>query len=258
MVRIDVYLVTGGWAASRTKAQQLIAEGAVTVNGRVIKRPSEQIDESTAQVDIAQSDTLRYVSRGGLKLEAALNAFDVSVDGCVMLDVGASTGGFTDCLLQRGAKRVFCIDAGRDQLAPSLRADRRVAVSEQTNARYLTRQDLMALDGGECHGFEGVVDGAVMDVSFISQTLLLPTLAILVKEGGCLISLIKPQFELGRQALNKNGIVKLESDRKAAVERVREAARASGFDCVGVIPSPIEGGDGNHEYVGYFIKRGRE
>ena len=258
MVRIDVYLVTGGFAASRTKAQQLIAEGAVTVNGCAVKRPSEQIDEATARVEIAHNDTLRYVSRGGLKLEAALDAFDVSVDGCIMLDVGASTGGFTDCLLQHGAARVFCIDSGRDQLASTLRADRRVAVSEQTNARYLTREDLVLLDGGVCDGFVGIVDGAVMDVSFISQTLLLPTLAILVRDGGCLISLIKPQFELGRQALNKNGIVKREADRKAAVERVKEAASASCFDCAGVISSPIEGGDGNHEYVGYFIKRGRE
>ena len=255
MVRIDVYLVTGGYAASRAKAQQLIAEGAVTVNGRPVKKPSEEIDEAVATVEISTNDTLKYVSRGGLKLEAALAAFGLSVDGLIMADIGASTGGFTDCLLQHGAARVFCIDAGRDQLAASLRADPRVCMSEQTNARFLTPQDLARLDGGATEGFDGHVDGTVMDVSFISQTMLLPMLATVVKEGGSLVSLIKPQFEVGRQALGKHGIVKRESDRLAAVEKVKEAAALSGFDCVGVIPSPIQGGDGNYEYIGHFVKK---
>ena len=257
MVRIDVYLVSAGYAPSRSKAQQLIESGAVTVNGRMVKKSSEEVSEDgSSAVAVAESDATRYVSRGGLKLEAALTQFHIDVTGGVFADVGASTGGFTDCLLKHGAARVFCIDAGRDQLADVLRADSRVCVSEQTNARFLTAADLIRLDGGVTRGFDGHVDGAVMDVSFISQTLLFPMLSDVVRSGGVLISLIKPQFEVGRQALNKHGVVRRESDRRLAVEKVNETAVASGFDVRGVIQSPIQGGDGNVEYVGYFVKRG--
>ena len=257
MVRIDVYLVAEGYAPSRTKAQQLIESGAVTVNGRTVKKASEEVSEDgSTTVEVSDSQATRYVSRGGLKLEAALAQFHIDVTDGVFVDVGASTGGFTDCLLQHGAARVFCIDSGRDQLASALRADPRVCVSEQTNARFLTADDLIRLDGGVTEGFDGHVDGAVMDVSFISQTLLFPMLSCVVREGGILVSLIKPQFEVGRQALNKHGVVRRDSDRRLAVEKVRETAEASGFTCIGVIPSPIQGGDGNMEYVGYFVKRG--
>ena len=257
MVRIDVYLVSAGYARSRTKAQQLIAEGVVSVNGRPVTKPSEEIPEDdSVTVEVVANESQRYVSRGGLKLEAAIAAFGVSVAGSTFADIGASTGGFTDCLLQHGAARVCCVDAGRDQLDPSLRVDPRVRVAEQTNARFLTPADFLAWDGGATADFDGRVDGAVMDVSFISQTLLFPMLSAVVREGGPLLSLVKPQFEVGRQALGKNGIVKREADRLAAVEKVKEAAALSGLVCLGVIPSPIQGGDGNVEYLGYFIKRG--
>jgi 23S rRNA (cytidine1920-2'-O)/16S rRNA (cytidine1409-2'-O)-methyltransferase len=203
------------------------------------------------------------VGRGGLKLEAALNAFPVRVEGLVMADIGASTGGFTDCLLQKGAARVYAVDAGHGQLHPRLLADDRVRSAEGMNARSLTPADLRRLEAewqvshGETavNDFTGTVDGVVMDVSFISQTLLHPALAGLLREGGFMITLIKPQFELTKSALNKQGVVKQERDRKAAVDRVLTSAAACGFEAVSVIPSPIEGGDGNREFLAYFVKR---
>ena len=223
----------------------------------------EDIPEGEHTVTVAATADTRYVGRGGLKLEAALRAFPIDPTGCTAADIGASTGGFTDCLLQNGAALVFAVDAGHGQLHPKLQADPRVRSAEGLNARGLTSAHLMAVDAAwrEAHPdvsavpFAGSVDGIVMDVSFISQTLLHPALASILRDGGWMVALIKPQFELTKSALNKQGIVKQERDRKAAVERVLQSAAACGFEAVSVIPSPIEGGDGNREFLGYFIKK---
>lgn len=180
------------------------------------------------------------------------------MEGGVFADIGASTGGFTDCLLSRGAARVYCIDAGHGQLHPRLRADERVRCAEGVNARRLTAEALRALEPSgrnpDGSGFAGRVDGAVMDVSFISQTLILPALAGIVLPGGFLISLVKPQFECGTAALSRHGVVTAERDRRAAVERVTGSAAACGFAHRGLIPSPIAGGDGNREFLAYFVR----
>lgn len=262
-MRADLYLTQNGYADSRTLAQKLIADGAVTLDGRILKKASEDIPEGDHTVTVAATADTRYVGRGGLKLEAALNAFPIDPTGCTAADIGASTGGFTDCLLQNGAALVFAVDAGHGQLHPKLLDDPRVRSAEGLNARGLTSADLMAVDAAwrAAHPdmsvvpFAGSVDGIVMDVSFISQTLLHPALASILRDGGWMVALIKPQFELTKSALNKQGIVKQDKDRKAAVERVLQSAAACGFEAVSVIPSPIEGGDGNREFLGYFIKK---
>lgn len=268
-MRADLYLVRHHHADSRTLAQKLIAEGAVTVDGRPIQKASEDISEGEHTIAVTATADTRYVGRGGLKLEAALQAFFLDPTGCTVADVGASTGGFTDCLLQHGAAKVYAVDAGHGQLHPKLLADPRVRSAEGMNARSLTPADLVQVEAAwrEAHpdapgtdfegqnAFSGKVDGVVMDVSFISQTLLHPALAGILREGGWMVTLIKPQFELTKSALNKQGIVKQERDRKAAVDRVLTSAAACGFEAVSVIPSPIEGGDGNREYLAYFIKK---
>ena len=262
-MRADLYLVQNGYAPSRTLAQKLISDGAVTLDGRLLKKSSEEIAEGGHTVTVAATAETRYVGRGGLKLEAALDAFSLDPAGCTAADIGASTGGFTDCLLQRGAARVFAVDAGHGQLHPKLLADPRVRSAEGLNARNLSPADLTAAEtawrqahpGESAPPFSGQVDGIVMDVSFISQTLLHPALASILRSGGWMVALIKPQFELTRSALNKQGIVKQERDRKAAVERVLQSASACGFEAVSLIPSPIEGGDGNREFLAYFVKK---
>ncbi len=268
-MRIDLYLVKNGYAASRTLAQKLIADGAVTVDGRPIQKPSEDLSEGEHTVTVASTADTRYVSRGGLKLEAALNAFPVDVRDCVVADIGASTGGFTDCLLQNGAARVYAVDAGHGQLHPRIASDLRVRSAEGMNARNLTPADLCRVEAEwqsahpDVHTtafrgapvLRGQVDGIVMDVSFISQTLLHPALGNILRDGGWMIALIKPQFELTKSALDKRGVVRQERDRKTAVERVLTSAAACGFEAVSVIPSPIEGGDGNREFLAYFMKR---
>lgn len=262
-MRADLYLTQQGYADSRTLAQKLIADGAVVLDGHPLKKASEDIPEGEHTVTVTATADTRYVGRGGLKLEGALTAFRLDPAGLIMADIGASTGGFTDCLLQNGAALVFAVDAGHGQLHPKLQSDSRVRSAEGLNARNLTSADLVAVDtawrGAHPDAvdvpFEGVVDGIVMDVSFISQTLLHPALASVLKPGGWMVALIKPQFELTKSALNKQGIVKQERDRKAAVERVLQSAAACGFEAVSVIPSPIEGGDGNREFLGYFVKK---
>ena len=262
-MRADTYLVQNGYAASRTLAQKLIVEGAVQVDGRTVRKPSEEISEGEHTVVVQATADTRYVGRGGLKLEAALTAFPVKVGGCAVADIGASTGGFTDCLLQNGAARVYAIDAGHGQLHPRLSADPRVRSAEGVNARNLTAEHLLAIESAwqASHptlppvSFDGYVDGGVMDVSFISQTLIHAALARIIRRDGWLISLIKPQFELTRSALDKKGIVKRDRDRQVAVENVLASARLWGFEAVSVIPSPIEGGDGNREFLAYFVKK---
>lgn len=247
-MRIDVYLSQNGYADSRTRAQSLIAAGLVCLDGKTVRRPSEEVDESVPHALEIQRD-IPYVGRGGCKLEAALDAFDVNVTGAWALDIGASTGGFTDCLLQRGAARVYAIDSGVGQLALSLRADSRVVNIEKCNARYLNTTLLDA--DFTAHGGADII---VMDVSFISQTCILPVLPPLIRTGGRVVTLIKPQFEVGREGIGKGGIVREDKWRRVAIERVLEGAALVGLSPLGVIRSPIEGGDGNVEYLGCFAR----
>ena len=242
-MRVDVYLVEAGYTASRKKAQDLIKENAVKIDGKTVKKASETVNEAVEH-EVVIEQVFKYVSRGGMKLEAALNSFSIDVNGKKAVDVGASTGGFTDCLLKRGAKKVYSVDSGIGQLHDSLRQNNRVVCIEKFNARELNRD----ITEGEC-------DIAVADVSFISQTYLIDGIADCVRAGGVFVSLIKPQFEAGRSALSKNGIVVNAAYRFLAVKRVVSFACERGFDCIGLIKSPIEGGDGNKEYLAYFIKK---
>ena len=244
-MRADLYLVEYGYVKSRTAARKYIEQEHAVIDGEVIKKPSQEIDEQAEHtVEILERE--RYASRGGQKLEGALQAFGIDVRGLRAADIGASTGGFTECLLQSGAAHVYAIDSGRDQLDPDLMLDERVTNMESVNARNLTPDEI-----------GGCVDVVVMDVSFISQTLILPAVARLLKDGGVYVGLIKPQFEAGRAALNKSGIVKSAKDRRVAVERVLESADALGLCLCGLIESPIQGGDGNVEYLAYYIKNGQ-
>ncbi|MBO5050667.1 MAG: TlyA family RNA methyltransferase [Clostridia bacterium] len=238
-MRLDSFLKENGYASTRTRAKALIEEGAVTVNGKVITKPAYDVEECAV---VSVTDLFRYVGRGGLKLEAALAAFPISCDGCVVLDIGASSGGFTDCALQNGASRVYALDVGQGQLAESLRNDVRVTCLENYNARYLKAED-----------FEPKPNFVTMDVSFISQTLIFPALASMLEPGAVLVSLIKPQFEAGRHAVRHGGIVRDEGDRQMAIDRVLRSAGEYGLEFKQVIPSPILGGDGNKEYLAYFI-----
>lgn len=242
-MRADLYLSTFGHTESRKKAQDLIDAGAVNIDGQVIKKSSVSINEAIPH-EVSIEQIFKYVSRGGMKLEAALDRFKINVNRKKAVDIGASTGGFTDCLLKRGAARVYSIDSGIGQLHDSLRADSRVVCLEKFNARELTAE-----------ATEGPCDIAVEDVSFISQTYIIPNISQVLRDGGEFVSLIKPQFEAGKSALGKGGIVHNGAYRYLAVKRVIECAVANGFDCVGLIPSPIEGGDGNKEYLAYFVKR---
>lgn len=242
-MRVDVYLAAAGYTQSRKKAQDLIDAGVVKIDGVTVKKSSLVINESVEHNVVIEQPFL-YVSRGGVKLEAAFNAFKINVNRKKALDVGASTGGFTDCLLKRGAKEVYAIDAGIGQLHESLRNDERVHSIEHFNARELNP----SITDGAC-------DVAVADVSFISQTYIIAQIASCLSEGASFISLIKPQFEAGRAALGKNGVVTNSAYRFLAAKRVISFAVENGFDCVGLIRSPIEGGDGNVEYLAHFIKK---
>ena len=236
-----MYLTDSNLVDSRTDAKNFILEGAVSVDGRIVNKPSFDVlgDE---EITVDKSGK-KYVSRGGLKLEAALDAFSIDPIGAMAIDVGASSGGFTDCLLKRGASRVLAVDSGSGQLVDSIRQDDRVVVYENFNARYMTSED-----------FAYTPDLAVMDVSFISARLIIPSVFSVLKPGGRFVCLIKPQFEVGRSGLNKKGIVKSESLRKRAVDEVVESAVLCGFELLGLIESPIVGGDGNIEYLAHFIK----
>ena len=220
----------------------MIDAGAVTIDGQLVTKASATINEAVPH-EVELRPVFRYVSRGGTKLEEALRRFSVSVNGKKAVDVGASTGGFTDCLLQHGARRVIALDAGVGQLYPDLRSDPRVLCVEQFNARNMTEETT-----------EGLCDVAVTDVSFISQTYLHAPIASVLRDGGIFISLIKPQFEAGRSALGKNGVVRSSAYRFLAVKRVLHSAEECGLDCRGLIPSPIQGGDGNIEYLALFVK----
>jgi 23S rRNA (cytidine1920-2'-O)/16S rRNA (cytidine1409-2'-O)-methyltransferase len=243
--RIDKLLVDRGLADSRTKAQALVMAGVVLVDEQRVDKPSDLVGPS-AKIRIKGGDdpSSRYVGRGGLKLEAALKEFEIDVEGLNCLDVGASTGGFTDCLLQHGAERLTAIDVGHNQMDWRLRTDVRVDVREGINARYLKPED-----------FPQKFDLAVIDVSFISATKILPSIVPLLEEDGRLITLIKPQFEVGRGEVGKGGIVRDPQKHRRSIEEVNRAALALGLHVRKIIESPIRGADGNVEFLAFYEKR---
>ena len=236
-MRLDVYLTEKSLCKSRTAAQALIKSGGVSVEGKPCTKPSAEVDDSS-RVEIT-GEQLRYVGRGGLKLEAALDRFGIDINGAVCIDIGASTGGFTDCMLQHGAAKVWAVDVGTDQLAEVLRNDPRVVSLEKTDIRTaeLPQADFIGTD-----------------VSFISLKLILPHIHRLLKSGGTAVALIKPQFEAGKSALNKNGIVRDERVRLKIRDELAEFAAGCGFEVKGTAQSPITGGDGNVEYLMFLGK----
>ena len=240
--RIDKLLVERGLAETRNKAQAMIMAGLVLVDEQRVEKPSQQFDpNSSIRVKGGDDPSSRYVGRGGLKLEAALREFQIDASGLVCLDVGASTGGFTDCLLQHGAKKVVAIDVGHNQIDWRLRNDPRVEIREGVNARYVTLDD-----------FESKFDLAVIDVSFISVTKVLPAIVPLVIENGSIVTLIKPQFEVGRGEVGGGGIVRDAVKRMRVVDEVNSTARSLGLEVVGVIESPIQGAEGNVEFLALY------
>jgi 23S rRNA (cytidine1920-2'-O)/16S rRNA (cytidine1409-2'-O)-methyltransferase len=242
--RLDKLLVERGLVASRERAQAMILAGKVLVDDQKIEKAGAAVDLG-AVIRLLGND-LKYVSRGGLKLERALEQWQIDVSGKVCLDVGASTGGFTDCLLQHAAARVIAVDTGRGQIDLRLRQDPRVRVLEKTNARYLTREQI-----GES------IDFIAADVSFISATLVIPAVLSAAfgaeRAGRKIVVLVKPQFEAGREHVGKGGIVRDEAAQLAAVERVQQALLAEGCLSTDVIESPILGAEGNREFLLYGI-----
>jgi 23S rRNA (cytidine1920-2'-O)/16S rRNA (cytidine1409-2'-O)-methyltransferase len=242
--RIDQMLLARGLADSRTKAQALVMSGVVLVNDKRVEKPSESFAEDVNIRIKGDSPENRYVSRGGLKLEKALDEFSVDAAGLVCLDIGSSTGGFTDCLLQHGAQRVVDIDSGTNQLDWRLRNDERVEVRENTNARGLKAGD-----------FDTHFDLIVVDVSFISVTKILPALVDLLQPDGKIIVLIKPQFEVGRGEVGKGGIVKDPEQHDRVVGEINQFAVDLGLVVSGVIDSPILGAEGNKEFLALYERR---
>ncbi len=234
--RLDVALVARGLAPTREKAQALILAGLVEVDGRRADKAGAAVD-ADARLEVA-GPPHPYVSRGGVKLAAALDHFGIDPSGFVCLDVGASTGGFTDCLLQRGAARVYAVDVGRGQLDAKLRADPRVVAREKVNARRLSSVDVPER-----------VDLAVADVSFISLRLILPAIVPLVNKGGRILVLVKPQFEAGRTEVPRGGVVRSERTQRRVVAEIETTGRELGLEVLGAIPSPILGARGNAEFL---------
>ena len=245
--RIDKLLVDQGLADSRTRAQAMVMAGSVLVDEQLVGKPSEKFP-TNAKIRIkVRSDADTYVSRGGVKLAAALREFAIDLNGLICLDVGASTGGFTDCLLQHGASKVVAIDVGHNQIAWKLRNDPRVEVREGVNARYLSLSD-----------FDAQFDLATIDVAFISATKILPAVAPLLNDRGCIITLIKPQFEVGKGEVGKGGIVKDPAQHQRVVAEVNAAAESLGLIMHGVIESPIRGADGNIEFLALYSCQSRK
>ena len=234
--RLDVLLVTRGMCESREKAQRAIMAGEVMIGDRVVDKPGTRCD---ADADVSLKAQPRYVGRGGLKLEAALREFSIDAKGVTCLDLGASTGGFTDCLLQHGAAKVYAVDVGHGQLDWRIRSDPRVVVREKLNARYLEREDVPE-PIGLC----------VIDVSFISLTLILPPALALLSADGVIIPLIKPQFELRKEEVGRGGVVRDAVLHERAVEKIRDFVSATpSAQWCGCIESPIRGGEGNKEFL---------
>lgn len=244
-VRIDKLLVERGLVPSRERAQALVLAGRVLVNGQKIEKAGAAV-ESEAELRLLGED-LRYVSRGGLKLEAALQHWSIDLTGRTCMDVGTSTGGFTDCMLQHGAAEVIAVDTGYGQIAARLRSDPRVKLLEKTNARYLTAEQLRASGAADAVSFIAI------DVSFISVTLILPVVlkSAFAGEAGTrgLIVLIKPQFEVGRELVGKGGIVRDEQAQQNAAEKVRKSVAELGGRNIEVMDSPILGAEGNREFL---------
>lgn len=237
--RLDVYLSDNNIVKSRSLAATLIKQGSVEVNGRICTKPSFTVGDGDNVKIIGELP--KYVGRGGLKLEKALAHYRLHLDGTVCIDIGASTGGFTDCMLQNGAAKVYSVDVGTDQLDEKLRNDSRVISMEKTDIR-------------NCVGTLPQVDFISIDVSFISLKLVLPSAFALLKDGGECVALIKPQFEAGKAHLSKNGIVRDTKVHKKVCDNIAEFASAVGFERSEIIPSPIMGGDGNTEYL-IYLKR---
>ncbi len=240
--RLDAALAERGMADSREQAKRLILAGEVLVNGHPAAKPGQTVRQDD---ELTVKSRPRYVSRGGLKLEEALRAFGIDPAGLICLDAGASTGGFTDCLLQHGAARVYACDVGTNQLVWKMRSDPRVVAREQFNLRYLSAKDVPE-----------PVDLAVFDLSFISLTLVLPAvLAVLHPQNAGVVCLIKPQFELRREEVGAGGIVRDPALHEQAVERIRSFVRtAEGFHWRGCVPSPIKGTDGNTEFLAWITR----
>ncbi len=237
--RLDVLLVEQGYTDSRTKAQAIIMAGQVYVDGQKADKPGISYEE-TAVLEV-RGESCPYVSRGGLKLQKALRDFGVRVDGYVCSDSGASTGGFTDCLLQQGAAKVFAIDVGYGQLDWKIRSDPRVVVMERTNIRYVTPEDL-----GE------PLDLSVIDVSFISLKIVLPAIKALLKPCGQVVCLIKPQFEAGKEKVGKKGVVRDPQTHKEVLDHFVALAQELNFSILGLTFSPVKGPEGNIEFLGHL------
>ena len=240
--RLDVLLVNGGFAPSREKAKVIIMSGKVFVNGQREDKAGSTFDPEKITIEVKGS-TLRYVSRGGLKLEKALKEFPLTVEGKICMDIGASTGGFTDCMLQNGAKKVYSVDVGHGQLDWKLRNDERVVCMEKTNFRYMQPQDI-----------ENVLDFASVDVSFISLTKILIPARRLLSEKGEMVCLIKPQFEAGRDKVGKKGVVREKKVHDEVIRKILVFARLVGFTVLDLAFSPIKGPEGNIEYLVYIRK----
>lgn len=244
-VRLDVLLHESGLCESRERAKALIMAGQVYIDNVKYDKAGEQVSVN-AKPEI-RGETLKYVSRGGLKLEKAMQVFPIDLNGAVAMDIGASTGGFTDCMLQNGAAKVFAVDVGYGQFAWKLRSDERVVNMERTNIRYVTPEDI----GEE-------LDFASIDVSFISLGLVLPVAYNLLKDGGTVVALIKPQFEAGREKVGKKGVVRDPAVHKEVIEKVVGISKDTGFAVLGLSYSPVKGPEGNIEYLIYLKKNGED
>ncbi len=240
-VRLDVALVEGGFAESREKAKRLIMAGIVYVNNQ----KSDKAGNTVKPDDVIEvrGQALKYVSQGGLKLEKAMKVFPISLDGFVCADIGASTGGFTDCMLQNGASKVYAIDVGYGQLDWKLRTDERVVNLERTNFRYVTKEEIPE-----------DLDFASVDVSFISLSLILPVMRTLLKDKGTAVCLIKPQFEAGKENVGKKGVVREKSVHIAVIEKIMNLLVENKFSLLGLDFSPVKGPEGNIEYLCYIRK----
>lgn len=241
-MRLDIFLFENGFAPSREKAKAMISDGQIYINGEQCRKPGKDAEFEKSAIEI-RGEALRYVSRGGLKLEKALNEFPIDLKGKTTMDIGASTGGFTDCMLQNGAKKVYAVDVGKDQLSDKLRKDVRVVNMENTNIRYISAEAL-----SEAPDFISI------DVSFISLTLVLPHAFQILSEKGSAVALIKPQFEAGRGNIGKKGVVRDIKVHRDVIVKIRDFAKELGFFPSGLSYSPVKGAEGNIEYLIYLKK----
>ena len=241
-IRLDVYLTEKGLTSSRERAKALIMAGQVYIKNQKCDKAGTMLDENETEVEV-RGEQLKYVSRGGLKLEKAMQEFPITLVGKVTMDIGASTGGFTDCMLQNGARKVYAVDVGYGQFAWKLRSDERVVNMERTNIRYVTPEDI-----GE------PIDFASIDVSFISLKLVLPAAYNLLSPDGEIVALIKPQFEAGKGQVGKKGVVRDKNIHFDVIRGVLDFATENGFKLLGLSFSPIKGPEGNIEYLAYIKK----